>query len=103
MSSDADRRISVEVVYALPERQALITVSLPEGSTARQAIEASGIRERFPGLDVESDDIGVFGRRVGPDHVLGDGDRVELYRPLLADPKEVRRRRASGEKAAEES
>lgn len=85
----------MEVVYALPERQAVLTVELPRGGTAVQAIEASGIRDRFPGLVIDPAAVGVFGRKVALDHVLRDGDRVEIYRPLQADPKEVRRRRAS--------
>ena len=98
MSSEAERRIRVEVAYALPEQQALLAVVVPAGSTARQAIDASGIRERFPGLVIDPEGVGVFGRKVALEHVLRDGDRVEIYRPLQADPKEVRRRRASGEK-----
>lgn len=103
MSTAAEPTIRVEVVYALPERQALLAVDLPRGGTAAQAIEASGIRERFPGLVVDAAAVGVFGRKVALDHVLSDGDRVEIYRPLQTDPKEVRRRRASAGKPGRKS
>ena len=86
--------IAVEVAYALPERQALIAIRVPAGTTALEAVRLSKIAQRFEGLDVESAPLGVFGRRVEGDEVLRDGDRVEIYRPLTADPKEVRRQLA---------
>jgi len=84
--------ISVEVVYALPERQVLRRTLLPEGSTVGDAIEASALTREFPEIDPTL--VGIFGKRVRPDARLRDGDRIEFYRPLRADPKEVRRRRA---------
>ncbi len=87
-------RIRVEVVYGVPERQALLEVSLPKDATLSDAIEASGIRGEFPGLEVDPVRVGIFGRKARLDDPLRDGDRVEIYRPLLADPKEVRRARA---------
>jgi putative ubiquitin-RnfH superfamily antitoxin RatB of RatAB toxin-antitoxin module len=86
--------ISVEVVYGLPEKQALLKVEVPKGCTAGQAIERSGIREVFPDMEVNPDSIGVFGKKVPPEQPLLNGDRVEIYRPLIADPKESRRQRA---------
>jgi putative ubiquitin-RnfH superfamily antitoxin RatB of RatAB toxin-antitoxin module len=86
--------IGIEVVYALPERQVLKRVSLPEGSTVGDAIEASGLGREFPEIDLVL--VGIFGKRVRVDARLRDGERVELYRALQADPKEVRRRRAAG-------
>lgn len=91
--------ISVEVAYALPSRQTLVQLSLPAGSTVEQAIRASGLLERHPEIDVATNKVGIFGKQCQPDTVLRDHDRVEVYRPLRADPKEVRRRRAQQGKA----
>ena len=85
-------RINVEVVYALPERQVLLTLRVAPGTTVHEAIEQSGIALRFPGIDAGGR-LGIFGRRVKRDVVLKDGDRIEIYRPLIADPKDSRRRR----------
>ncbi|SFS13160.1 hypothetical protein SAMN05216570_2796 [Dyella sp. OK004] len=87
-------RIAIEVVYAEPGRQWLHQVSLPAGSTVMQAIEASGIAAAVQGLQIDPARLGVFSRKAGPDDVLSNGDRVEIYRPLTLDPKEARRRRA---------
>lgn len=86
--------IQVEVAYALPNRQALLRVEVPAGCTVAQAIDLSGIREQFAELRIESDAVGIFSRKVPLDHALQEGDRVEIYRPLVADPKETRRKRA---------
>ena len=86
--------IRVEVVYATPERQTLLALEVPKGCTVAEAIESSGIRDQHPGLVVDPSAVGIFSRKVGLDQELSDGDRVEIYRPLLADPKETRRRRA---------
>lgn len=100
MSSEArqaEGTIRVEVAYALPERQTLLAVTLPAGSTAGEAIEASGVCERHPEIDLAQQSVGVFGQVTGLDTALGDGDRVEIYRPLKVDPKQARRNRASGQ------
>lgn len=86
--------IQVEVTYAQPDKQLILSVNVPEGSTAREAAELSGIVRKFPEIDLATNPMGIFGHQVKPDHVLRENDRVELYRPLLCDPKEVRRRRA---------
>ncbi|UQS15954.1 RnfH family protein [Pseudomonas sp. HS6] len=93
--------IEIEVVYAAVERQVLRTISVAEGSTVRAALSASGIDAEFPELDLAGCPVGIFGKVVAdPDvRVVQAGDRLEIYRPLLADPKEVRRLRAA--KAAE--
>lgn len=88
------RLLRVEVACALPERQALIALEVEEGTTALQAIERSGILQQFPLVNPRRDGMGVFGRQVAPDTPLRDGDRVEIYRPLIADPKATRRERA---------
>lgn len=86
--------IRVEVAYAEPRRQWLLAVSLPAGATVSDAVRLSGIAAQVPGLIIDPRRIGIHGRKVSPEQVLADGDRVEIYRPLLADPKEVRRARA---------
>lgn len=86
--------LSVEIAYALPETQLLIELEVVAGTTAREAIENSGILRRFPEIDLPGQKIGIFGKVVKPDCVLKPGDRVEIYRPLIADPKDARRRRA---------
>ncbi len=87
--------IMVEIAYALPKKQAIIPVSMTEGATAEAAILASGIMNQFPEIDLSSNKIGVFGKLSKLDAVLRDLDRVEIYRSLIADPKEVRRQRAA--------
>lgn len=90
--------IKVEVAYATPEKQRIVVLEVAAGTTARQAVLASGIATQFPGLDAATVKLGIFGKAVADDAVLRAQDRVELYRPLLADPKEVRRRRAASNK-----
>jgi putative ubiquitin-RnfH superfamily antitoxin RatB of RatAB toxin-antitoxin module len=86
--------IRVEVVYAQGKEAVVVAVRLPAGSRVQDALAASGIA----GIDLSA--VGVFGRRVAPDAHLADGDRVEIYRPLILDPKEQRRRRARRTKAS---
>jgi putative ubiquitin-RnfH superfamily antitoxin RatB of RatAB toxin-antitoxin module len=86
--------ITVEVVCATAERQLLRQVNLPAGSQVMTAIELSGILQEMPEVAFDPSRIGVFSRRVAPDEILHDGDRVEIYRPLTLDPKDARRRRA---------
>lgn len=87
--------INVQVVYALPQRQDLVELKLPEGATVQQAVEASGLMQRYPDIDPVKGRFGVFAKLVKSDQTLRDQDRVEIYRPLIADPKEVRRQRAA--------
>lgn len=91
--------IEVQVCYALPDTAFLRTVSLPAGSTVRQAVEQSGVLEQYPGIDLAVNLVGIYGKKKTLDTVLRQHDRVEVYRPLQADPKEARRRRASGKPA----
>lgn len=86
--------IRVEVVYALPERQYLRTVSLEAGGTVEQAIRASGLLELRSDIDLMKNKVGIYSRPVKLGDKLNDGDRIEIYRPLIADPKELRRQRA---------
>jgi putative ubiquitin-RnfH superfamily antitoxin RatB of RatAB toxin-antitoxin module len=87
--------IEVEVAYARPDEQVILTVPLGAGACIQDAIEASGILARFPEIDLAQNAVGVFGKVKRLDTPLQTGDRVEIYRPLLADPKEVRRRLAA--------
>lgn len=90
--------VSVEVVYALPERQYLKTVRLAEGSSVEQAIRASGLLQLRAEIDLNSNKVGIYSRPVKLGDVVSDGDRVEIYRPLVADPKELRRIKAERSK-----
>ncbi|MCX9156575.1 RnfH family protein [Niveibacterium sp. 24ML] len=86
--------IQVEVLYAHPHKADLVKLRLPAGSTLQQAIEASGLLQKRPEIDLAINKLGVFGKLCKADTVLRERDRVEIYRPLIADPKEVRRKRA---------
>ncbi len=90
--------ISVEVAYAKPDEQLILRLEVAPGTTLRQAIEQSGILDRLPEIDRANLKVGVFGKLKKPDQVLREGDRVEIYRPLIADPKQVRRERAAAGK-----
>ena len=83
--------ISIEVVYACPDRQQLISLEVSSGTTARQAVQISRLGTIFPELDCASCPLGVFGAEVADDYVVQAGDRVEVYRPLMNDPRELRR------------
>ncbi len=85
----------IEVVYALPDVQVLIPLEVEEGTTLRSAIERSGVLERFPEINLEKTKVGIFGKLSKLDAPLRAKDRVEIYRPLIADPKEVRKQRAA--------
>ncbi len=87
--------LSIEVIYALPGKQECIRLKLPEGSTLQQALEASGLLEKYPDIDLKKNKFGVFAKLSKLDTVLRNRDRVEIYRPLIADPKEVRKQRAA--------
>ena len=90
--------ISVEVAYAAPKRQFMKTLKLPAGSNVERAIRASGLLDEFPEIDLAHQRVGVFGEFVRLDECLHGGERVEIYRALIADPKESRRRRAQAKK-----
>ena len=90
--------ISVEVAYAKPEEQLILKLDVLPGTTLHQAIEQSGILERFPEIDLSQLKAGVFGKLKKLDQTLREGDRIEIYRPLIADPKEVRKQRAAAGK-----
>jgi len=91
----AEDEITVEVCYARADLQAVSTVKVTAGATVGEALRRSGLLERFPEIDLKANIVGVFGKKVTLDRRLSDGERVEIYRPLNADPKEVRRKRAA--------
>lgn len=95
MTGQHPAMIRVEVAYALSDQQWIVPVEVPEGATLEQAILASRIQERFPEIELKSAKVGVFGKLGKLSAVLRAGDRVEIYRPLLADPKQVRKQRAA--------
>ena len=88
------KRIAVSVVYALPAGATEIELELPAGACVSEALALSGIAARHPDIDLAAMAVGIYGARVGLDAKLSHGDRIEIYRPLQADPKELRRRRA---------
>jgi putative ubiquitin-RnfH superfamily antitoxin RatB of RatAB toxin-antitoxin module len=96
MTADAPRNglIRVEVAYALPDEQVIVPLEVPAGTSAEEAIRRSGILERFPDIDLDRQKVGIFSRPVGRGETLHEHDRVEIYRPLQVDPKEMRRSRA---------
>ncbi len=97
---NAEKTWRVEVAYATPARQEVIEVSARPGATVEQVIRASGLLVRFPEIDLTRQRVGIFGETARLQDAVHNGDRVEIYRPLVADPKEVRRKRAvrSGKK-----
>jgi uncharacterized protein len=94
-----DETIEVEVAYAVPERQLIVKVEVPVGTTAIEAARLSGIEEQFPEIDLGKNRLGVFGKLCKPDRPLNAGDRVEIYRPLLVDPRAARRELAAAGKS----
>lgn len=93
-TESAIRPILIEVAHARPEKQVLLSLHVNPGTTLIEAIEQSGIREEFPDVRIDASSVGIFSRKVGLDYLLKAGDRIEIYRPLIADPKEGRRERA---------
>jgi len=85
----------VEVAYALPDRQSLLSLEVADGCTVEQAIRQSGILKLYPEIDLETQSVGIWNERKKLDDVLRERDRVEIYRPLIADPKEVRKKMAA--------
>ena len=91
--------IKVELVYALPHEQTLLKFTVPAGTKVADAVQLSGILKKYPEIDPAKNRMGIFGKLTKPDAELRELDRIEIYRPLLADPKEVRRKRAEEGKA----
>jgi putative ubiquitin-RnfH superfamily antitoxin RatB of RatAB toxin-antitoxin module len=95
----AEASIQVQVCHALPDGSFLRTLTVPAGTTIGQAVEQSGLLQAMPGIDLAVNMVGIYGKKKPLDTVLREHDRIEVYRPLQADPKEARRRRASGKPA----
>lgn len=102
MSIESDR-IHVEVVYALPHEQRVMTLVVNRHMTVEEIIKTSGILTLYPEIDLSKNKVGVFSRNVRLDATVRDHDRIEIYRPLLADPKDIRRKRAEQAKLASSS
>ena len=94
-----EKHITVEIAYALPEQQLIITIQIAERSSIENAIQTSGILQRFPEIDLNMNKVGIFGKLAKLETSLRDMDRIEIYRPLIVDPKAVRRNRAENAKA----
>ena len=92
--------INVEIVFALPDKATILNVEVEQGQSVEQVVIQSGILEQCPEIDPNNLSLGIWNRTVKAKHIVLEGDRIEIYRPLIADPKDVRRRRA--EKAKEE-
>ncbi|ODN67735.1 RnfH family protein [Methylophaga muralis] len=90
--------ITVEIAYALPDEQVILSLEVPDNTTVEQAVKRSGILERYPQINIEKDKVGIFGKICKMDATLSHKDRIEIYRPLIADPKESRRQKAEMEK-----
>lgn len=91
--------LHVEVVYALPHEQRVLNLVVDKNSTVETIIQQSGVLELYPEIDLSKNKVGIFSRNVKLDSTVRDRDRIEIYRPLLADPKEIRRKRAEQAKA----
>jgi putative ubiquitin-RnfH superfamily antitoxin RatB of RatAB toxin-antitoxin module len=88
-------KIMIEVSYALPKKQIIIPVLVSKGISVKEAIELSGVLKKFEEINLDSNQVGIFGKLTTLDKALRDRDRIEIYRPLIADPKEIRRKRAA--------
>ncbi|PKL95640.1 MAG: RnfH family protein [Gammaproteobacteria bacterium HGW-Gammaproteobacteria-8] len=97
MAAESERTLRVEVAVAWPELQLIVPLELPVGSSLADAIAKSGLRERFPELQIDPGRVGVFAEKRSLEDELADGDRVEIYRPLKVDPKEARRKAAAAD------
>ncbi|MDD5240764.1 MAG: RnfH family protein [Sulfuricella sp.] len=96
--------MKIGIAYAVPNRQVWLNVEVPDGATIKDAIERSGILQQFPEIDLEQQKVGIFSKLAKLDAVLADGDRVEIYRPIICDPKTVRRKaKAEGAEESPES
>ena len=95
MEKQLAEMLKVWVCYALPDKQVLVPLVVAEGTTLQRALEASELLEKHPEIDLQKNKFGVFGKLSKLDTILRDRDRVEIYRPLIADPKEVRKQRAA--------
>lgn len=96
----SDNLAHIEVAYGVATKQSLVSITVPQGTTVEEAIKASKILDEYPDIDLSKNKVGIWSRVVKLTDTVKEGDRIEIYRPLIADPKEIRKRRA--EKAKEE-
>ncbi|NNG13549.1 MAG: RnfH family protein [Gammaproteobacteria bacterium] len=94
-NANTSATVNIEVAYALPDKQLVIALQVSQGTTIEQAIQLSGILEQLPQVDIAQNKLGIFGKLKKADVLVREGDRVEIYRPLIADPKAVRKQRAA--------
>ncbi|MEN9501137.1 MAG: hypothetical protein RI964_422 [Pseudomonadota bacterium] len=94
-ANHAAKNLRVEVIYALPHEQLLLTANVPSGASVRDGILASGVLARYPELNIDTLNAGIFGKVTKLSETLRERDRIEIYRPLIADPKAVRKQRAA--------
>lgn len=87
-------KLNIELIYPLPNEQILLTIKIDKPSTIAEAIEASGIRKKYPEIDLTKNKVGIFSKVCELNQSLREGDRIEIYRPLIADPKEARKKKA---------
>jgi len=99
MTEGIENKILVEVAYALPEEQTLLAFEVNESSTVEDVIKQSGILQQYPEIDLKNNKVGIFSKLVKLDQAVREKDRIEIYRALIADPKEVRKKRAAEGKA----
>lgn len=94
-------KINIEVAYALPHKQAIVPLQVEPGCSVFDAVQLSGIDKQFEDLNLDEVKLGIFGKAVSKpqDQAVAEGERIEIYRPLIADPKEVRKQRAAKVKA----
>jgi len=95
--------VIIEVVYATKDQQTIVQLTLPQGSSARDAVVQSGLAEKFNDIDPVKTPLGIYGRPVDENAALSDGDRVEIYRPLIVDPMQARRLRAEAQAKLKDS
>ena len=93
--------MKIGIAYALPKRQVLFDIEVPDGATVQDAINRSGILKQFPDIDLEKQKVGIYSKLSKLDTVLSDGDRVEIYRPITCDPKTVPRKAKPADAASE--
>lgn len=89
------KQIQVEVVYALPEKQTVLSIDIEPSEDIQSAIKKSGILDKYPEIDLKKNAVGIFNQKARLTDLMHDGDRIEIYRPLTADPREIRRQRAA--------
>ena len=97
-ANEETQLITIELIFPLPDEQELLTIQVPNATTIEQAIELSGILQKYPEIDLKTNKVGIFSKVSKLNTELREGDRIEIYRPLIADPKEARKKKAAIQK-----